>query len=321
MAFSTRLRPAGGSAPRSGDGAMSLVDHLRELRNRLFKSILAVIPGAAVGFIFYKPITSFLIEPACSPEREAAGECQVVVSGLVAPLNLNLTVAITIGLLIAAPVWLYQLWAFVTPGLMHNERRWTLVFLGTSVPLFFFGAALCWWTFPHAVEVLQALTPDDTTNLIDVPQYLGILVRLLLVFGLGFELPVFVVLLNFVGILPARRIIGSWRWIILGCAVFGAVATPTGDPFTMLAVAVPMVLLVGVAYVVAAVHDRRKAARAGLESFGDLDDDVTSPLDARPSRMDDLDSTPTRTVDDLPSPPPAPPTREDPPRPRWDDLD
>ena len=321
MAFSTRARPSGGPrGPKRDDGAMSLIEHLREVRTRLFKSILAVIPGAAIGFIYYRPITKFLLEPACSPEREAAGQCQRTVNGVVAPLNLNLSVSIIIGLMIAAPVWLYQIWAFVTPGLMRNERRWTLVFVGTSVPLFFGGAALCWWTFPHAIQVLQALTPDDTTNLIDVGQYLGILARLLLVFGLGFELPVFIVLLNFVGVLPARRIIGAWRWIILGCAVFGAVATPTGDPFTMLAVAVPMIVLVAVAYVVAFVHDRRKAQRVGLAGFDDLDDDATSPLDTRPSRMDDLPRTVDPT-DDLPSAPPAPPTPEEPPRPRWDDLD
>lgn len=288
----TRLRAGRSGAtrpPASPDGQMSLIEHLRELRSRLFKCVLAVVPGVVVGWVFYDQVIEFLLNPACDTVNGKKVCPNVTFIGLLAPFNLNLTVACMTGLLLASPVWLYQIWAFVTPGLHRNERRWTLIFLGTAIPLFFAGAALCYWMFPRAVEILQGFTPDEANNIIDVREYLSIFMRLLLVFGLAFELPVFVVLLNFVGILPARAIRRAWRWIILGSCVFGAVATPTGDPFTMLAVALPMIVLVAVAWVIAAVHDRRKAGRSDELSYAGLGDDDTSPLDVRPSRLDDLD--------------------------------
>lgn len=279
----------GAAAPVDDDGGrMSLVEHLRELRSRMFKAVLAVVPGAIVGWVFYDQVTRLLLDPVCQGGRTTNGRCGALqVIGLLAPFNLQLTVAGVTGLLLASPVWLYQLWAFVTPGLHRNERRWTLVFLGTSVPLFFAGAALCYWMMPRVVQVLQSFTPEEAGNILPVNEYLSIFVRLLLVFGLAFELPVFVVLLNFIGLLPASRIAAAWRFIILGTVLFGAVATPTGDPFTMLAVALPMLGLVVVAWFIAWVHDRRRRSALDEPDYEALDDDATSRLDTRPSRLDD----------------------------------
>lgn len=267
---------------------MPLVDHLRELRGRLLASVLAVVPGASVGWVFYDSIIRFLLEPVCQTGRTVHGRCgSLTVVGLLAPFNLKLTIAAVTGLLIAAPVWLYQIWAFVTPGLHRKERRWTLLFLAASVPLFFAGVALGYVTFPRAVQVLQGFTPAEAGNLLPVNEYLSIFIRLLIVFGISFELPIFVVLLNFAGVLSAGRILASWRWIVLGSCVFGAVATPTGDPFTMLAVAIPMLALLALAYLVAAIHDRRRGRGGDSVRYDTLDDEEPSPLDERPSRLDD----------------------------------
>jgi sec-independent protein translocase protein TatC len=266
---------------------MSLVDHLRELRRRIFICVLAVLPGAVIAAFFYDQIQSFLLAPVCTVEqRNPDGSCgPLTLVGLIAPFNIALTVSIATGFLLAAPVWLYQLWAFVTPGLYRNERRWTLAFLFTSIPLFFAGAALCYWVLPRAVELLLGFTPAEADNLISVSEYLTILLRLILVFGLAFEIPVFVVLLNAIGVLPARTILGAWRWIVLGVMVFAAVATPTGDPFTMLALAVPLLVLIALSYAVAYLNDRRRGTSEEPD-YRAMDDDEVSPLDPRPSPLD-----------------------------------
>lgn len=276
---------------------MSLIDHLRELRGRMFKAVAAILPGAVIAWIFYDTITRFLLDPVCEGGRtttvvtEAGVDTQtcgnLTVIGLLGPFNLQLTISFVVGFLIASPVILYQVWAFVTPGLHRHERRWTVLYLATSIPLFFAGAALCYYIMPRTISVLQSFTPEDADNLLPVNEYLSIFVRLLLVFGLSFQLPVFLVLLNFMGIITARKIAGAWRWTILGCVLFGAIATPTGDPFTMLAVAVPMMLLVVLSWAIAWVHDRRR--RRDDIDYEDLDDDEISALDTRPSRLDDLD--------------------------------
>ena len=169
--------------------------------------------------------------------------------------------AVVTGLVIAAPVWLYQIWAFVTPGLHRNEKRWALAFLASAVPLFFMGAGLCYLLLPKITKILLGFTPADVGNLVDFNNYLSLVIRLILVFGLAFEIPVFIVLLNAVGVLPAQRLRSWWRQIVFGTFLFAAVATPTGDPVTMTVLAVPLVVLILGAYFIARAHDRRRAAR------------------------------------------------------------
>jgi len=201
------------------------------------------------------------------------------------PFNLQVKVALAAGFVLASPVWLYELWAFVTPGLQRNERRWTIGFLATGVPLFIAGGAFCYLILPRTTKVLLGFTPDQVGSIVDFNDFLSIVIRLMLVFGLGFEVPVFVVMLNLLGVLPARKLAGWWRQITLGIFLFAAIATPTGDPLTMTVLAVPLCVLVVLSYLVARANDIRRGQRD--IDYSDLDDDAASPLDERPTPLDD----------------------------------
>ncbi len=261
------------------DGRMPLMGHIRELRNRLIKSILALLVCTIIGWIFFSPVWDFLKEPYCSlPQSHVIDDrCTLVINGIFGAFFLKLKVAFIIGLVLSAPVWLYQLWAFVAPGLYNRERRWTYTFLGASIPLFFVGVALAYVTVDKGLRIFLGFVPDDVSALITVDKYLGYVLAMLLVFGLTFELPLFVLVLNLAGVLTFQRIKKSQRMIVFGVFVFAAVATPSGDPFTMLALAVPTLLLFEVATVIAFFNDRRKARRG--DPYAGLSDDEAAPLD------------------------------------------
>ena len=266
--------------PDDDGGSMPLVEHLRELRRRLLVCLVALVPGAVAGFVFNDPLIRFLTEPICDVPggaTEASTQCgPLVYQGLLSPFSIMVKVALATAVLASAPVWLYQAWAFDTPGLYRNERRWSLAFLATAIPLFFAGAALCYLVLPKATRLLIGFAPADIGVLVPFNDYLSIVLRLILVFGLAFLAPVFVVLLNAAGLLPAANLRRWWRGIVFGVFVFAAVATPTGDPLTMLALALPVLGLLGVAYGIALVGDRR---RAGDEpDYSALGDDKASRL-------------------------------------------
>lgn len=264
---------------------MPLMDHLRELRNRLIKAILGLLAGMIVGWLVFNPVWDFLKAPYCTlPQSQAlaADQCTLVVNGIFQSFFLHLKIAFIIGLVFSAPVWLYQLWAFVAPGLYRKERRWTYVFLAAAVPLFAVGAGLAYLTVEKGLALFLGFAPEDVTALITVDEYLGYVLTMLLVFGLTFELPLFVSVLNLAGVLPHQRIKKSRRVIVFCVFVFAAIATPSADPFTMLALALPTVVLFEIAEGLAFLHDRRKARRPEL--YAGLSDDEASPLD--------LDDTP-----------------------------
>jgi sec-independent protein translocase protein TatC len=271
-------RRAGGE--RDPEGRMPLMEHLRELRRRVFWSVLALVPGVTLGWIFYDRLIAWLSAPICDVKvsnNVGGGSCgPLVINGLLGPFNLQVKVALAAGVFLASPVWLYHLWAFVTPGLHRNERRWTIGFLITGIPLFFAGAAVCYWLLPRATTLLLGFTPDNVGSIVDFNDFLSIVMRLMLVFGLGFEVPVFIVLLNLAGILPARKLASWWRQIVFGVFLFAAVATPTGDPFTMTALALPLCLLILLAYIVCRIHDARRS-RPDID-YDELADDQVSPL-------------------------------------------
>jgi|SRR5919198_5644679 sec-independent protein translocase protein TatC len=267
------------------EGRMPLMGHIRELRNRLIKSILALIAGMIIGWIFFKPVWDFLKEPYCSLQQSHVinNQCTLVSNTIFSGFFIHLKIAFIIGLVLSAPIWLYQLWAFVAPGLYRRERRWTYAFIGTAVPLFFVGAALAYMTVDKGLRIFLSFIPTDVSALITVDHYLGYVLVMLLVFGLTFELPLFVVILNLAGVLTFERIKKSQRMIIFGVFVFAAVATPSGDPFTMMALALPTLLLFEVATIIAFFNDRRKARRP--DPYAGLSDDEAAPLD-----IDELDS-------------------------------
>ncbi len=268
---------------------MPLVEHLRELRSRLVKSVLAIAAGSVVGFALYDRIFDFLKAPACDIKANITpiheGKCGVLtVSGLLNPFSLQLKVSLIAGLLIASPVWLYQLWAFVAPGLHKREKRWSIAFVGVGVPLFLAGALAVYWIMPKAVGILLSFTPADVANNVFLTEYLDFVLRMILVFGLAFELPLILAILSLAGIVDAPKLLSWWRIAIFVIFIFAAIATPTGDPLTMTTLAAPMILLYFGSVGFAMLVDRR---RARTRVPGNWSDDEASPLDTTASRIDE----------------------------------
>jgi sec-independent protein translocase protein TatC len=275
---------------RPPDGRMSLGDHLRELRSRLLRCALAIFAGSAVSFVFFNRIWKFLQRPYCEVHQhqtldvavkvKGCGAGPLVFSSVFDPILWHFKVALIAGIVIASPVWLYQLWAFVTPGLQRKERRYSLAFVGAAVPLFLCGATLAYLVMSRGLQLLLNFAPNNTVSLISIDHYLSYAMAMLLIFGASFDIPLLIVMLNMVGVLSYARLKKSRRLSIFLCFVFAAVATPSGDPFTMLALGLPLMALLELATQIARLHDKRKAKTGSSsdESFTDLPDDEPSPL-------------------------------------------
>ncbi|MGH8870188.1 MAG: twin-arginine translocase subunit TatC [Actinomycetes bacterium] len=267
---------------------MTLVEHLRELRTRLVKAVLAIVVCAVVGWYLFDPIFSLLKDPFLElPVDNKDLDTRLTLSGITDPFFLRLKIALMVGVILASPVWLYQLWAFIMPGLHRTERRWSLLFLGTAVPLFLAGVGLAYVVLPKGLSLLIGFTPTDVSNFVQVDGYLSFVIRLTLAFGLAFELPVFIVMLNLAGVVSAASLRRRRAVIVFAVFVFAAVATPTGDPVTMLSLGLPMVALFEGSVLVARFVDRRRARMSGEPDYEAIGDDETSAVDTRPSRLDD----------------------------------
>jgi sec-independent protein translocase protein TatC len=269
-----RTRPAPGP-----EGQMPLADHLRELRTRLAVSLAAVAVGFVVGWIYYNKFAHLLLQPYDTVVRELARQqgirSEAVITGVAAPFMLQAKVALVAGIALSCPVWLYELWAFIVPGLHRHERRWTLTFVSIAAPLFLAGIVLGYVVLPKGLQVLIGFTPQNVTGLVDLSGYLSFVLRILLVFGVAFEIPLFVVLLNLAGVVRASHL-SRWRsWIVFATFVFAAVATPSTDPITMLLLALPMTALFLISEVIARVVDRRRASDDDYAAYAD---DEASPL-------------------------------------------
>ena len=269
------------SAVTAEAGRMTLTEHLREPRRRLFVSLIAIFVGFIVGWYLYGPIFDLLTHPYTTTVADLAKEkgitSEAVIQGVGAPFMLQAKISLVAGLVIASPVWLYQIWAFIMPGLHRNERKWTIIFVSVAGPLFAAGVVLGYVVLPKGLSVLIGFTRQEVTNLVDLNSYLSFVIRILLVFGISFEIPLFVVLLNLAGVVRARHL-AKWRsWIIFSTFVFAAVATPSTDPITMLLLAIPMVLLFLISEVIARVVDRRRGLH-GQPDYAEYDDDEASPL-------------------------------------------
>lgn len=250
------------------DGRMALSDHLRELRARLIKAVLFLVVGVVVALFFFDQLFDIVYGPYLDAiDKLPVGSSVATTSGAAGGLMLYLKLCGFAALVGTAPLWLYQIWAFIMPGLHAHERKWTTIFSVIAGPLFLAGIALGYVTLPKGLEILIGLNPEGITNLVEFTEYLQFFTRTLLVFGIAFEIPVFVVLLNLAGVVSGRSL-GAYRpWIVIGSFVFAAVATPSTDPFTMTFMAIPMVLLFFVSEVIARFNDRRRARRkpgAGL---------------------------------------------------------
>lgn len=261
----------------ASSGSMPLAGHLRELRARLIKGLLAILVATIAGFVFYEPLLSFLTQPFYGIEddlRAQGIDTNLVINGVGGAFQFQLKIALVAGVLLASPVWLWQLWAFVLPALHRNERRWTVILTATGVPLFLCGATLAYFLLPKAFLVLIGFVPDGFTNLVSGSDYYDFVIRMMLVFGVAAEIPLVVLVLNRIGAVSGRQLANSRPWTILGIFVFAAVATPTTDPLTMVFLAAPMTALYLAAEVIARLTDRKRAK--AQPQWGD---DQLSPLD------------------------------------------
>jgi sec-independent protein translocase protein TatC len=280
--------------PRDPQATMPLVAHLTELRNRIAKALLALLVATAISFWWYEHgLGDFIRAPYCGLDPDlrygdADTGCGLLITDVFGGVFIRLKVAFLAGAVLSAPFWLYQLWAFITPGLKRHEKRYGIGFVAVSTLLFALGAVLAYISLAAGLELLLGLAGDGTIIALTAQDYIGFVLSLLVAFGVSFELPLIAVSLNLVGVLSYDVLRRSRRWIFFLTIVFAAFVTPTQDPFTMLLMAGPMIALFEGAIQIARVVDKRRARRADVEHFHDLDDDEASPLDAHPSMLDDV---------------------------------
>ena len=263
---------------------MPLFDHLRELRNRVVKMALGLIAGMIVGFVFFQPVWRVIEHPLCAAKIRGYTGCdqlgvnQLVLNGPLDAFYLRVKVALIVGIILSSPIWLYQVWAFIAPGLYARERRWGHIFLGTAVPLFLAGNVLAYLSLGRSMHYLLGLTPGGVQNLIQVDLYMSFVMTMLLAFGIALEVPLLIVMLNLAGILTHERFRKWRRMLIFVVFLIAGIANPSPDPITMLILGGACAALVEVAEFIVWRHDRRRA-RLHPDPYAGLADDELSPLD------------------------------------------
>jgi sec-independent protein translocase protein TatC len=275
------------------DGSMTLMEHLFELRNRLFVAMVALVVGAVIGYIWWavspfglSSLGDLITDPYCGLREnqrltQNPGQCQLLQTGPFEAFNTRLKVGLAAGAVLTGPVWLYQIWAFITPGLYTKERRFAMAFVGIASVLFAIGAMLAYFVVPAALMFLVGVGDQQFVTALTADRYISLLLTMLLVFGVSFELPLLVVMLNRIGVLPYAKLRAWQRGIIFGLFVLAAVATPGQDPVSMVALSVALVVLFELSVLVAWSHDRRLARRRAEQGWEDLDPDEAAPLNHR----------------------------------------
>jgi sec-independent protein translocase protein TatC len=247
---------------RNIGGEMPLLQHLAEFRNRVFRSAIIIALGFILSWFFYNDLIAKLAEPVCdlkSAQSSGSSHCGALyINGVLGPINLQIKVSLIAGLILTAPLWIYQLWAFVAPGLHKHEKRRAFLFLIAATPFFASGIYLGYKILPVAIRVLFGFTPSQLTRLINFGDYLDFVLRVILLFGLAFELPVFLVTLNLLGAVSGRAILKPWRLWVFGITFFIAAFTPSADPLTMALLAIPLILFYFAAGGIALLNDRRR---------------------------------------------------------------
>jgi sec-independent protein translocase protein TatC len=258
--------------PVGPDGRMALSDHLRELRARIIRSMLVLVLAFVVALYFYDDLYQLILHPYEQARRDlpSSTKSEPVLNGVAAGLTFQLKLCGLAALVGSSPYWLYQIWAFIVPGLHPSERKWSRIFAAIAGPLFFAGVAVGYYVLPKAITVLIGFTPADVTNLVEFTQFFSFISRMLLIFGVAFEIPLFVVMLNLAGVVSGKQLARYRPWIIIGTFVFAAVGTPSTDPFSMLFLAVPMLVLFLAAEVIARMADRaRGRGEDGTDQWAD----------------------------------------------------
>src|SRR3954447_2311240 len=256
--------------PIGADGRMALADHLRELRARLLRVVLVLLIAVIVALFFYNQLLAVIYDPykVAASRLDPHTNTIATINGVGGPLLLQRKLSGLAAIVAPSPYWLYEIWAFIVPGLHPHEKRWTRIFIAVAGPLFLVGVAVGYYVLPKGLQVLIGFTPVDLTNLVEFGEYFSFMTRMLLVFGVAFEIPLFVVLLNLAGIISGKALATHRPWIVVGTFVFAAVATPSTDPFSMLMLALPMTLLFLVSEVIARLVDRRRN-RTDYDAFAD----------------------------------------------------
>ncbi len=244
---------------KNDEGRMSLKEHLVEARNRLFKSLIALALGTIAGFFLYERLLELMIAPV-----NAAGGA-VNFAAVMSPFDIMIKVALFVGLVLSSPVWIYQIWAFIVPGLKKKERRMSLAFAGVAVPLFLFGVSMAYFILPFALHFFIGLTPKNSEILVTIDSYLPFVFRLLLAFGLAMLVPVLMVGLNMVGVLSSKMILKNWRITVFLIALVAAMAAPGGDAITMFALAGPLFITFAAATLFCYINDKKRAKKQRLQ--------------------------------------------------------
>ncbi|GIF15874.1 twin-arginine translocase subunit TatC [Actinoplanes teichomyceticus] len=283
MALSLRRNRGPSKFEQAADGSMTLIEHVRELRNRLFVASLGIVGGLIVGFIISDWVFDLLSGPYCAldtswvPNNQGDLECKYLTLAATDGLIIKLKLALWVGLVVGAPVWLYQLWAFIAPGLHRHERKWAYVFVAIAAPLFMGGAVLAYFVVQHSLEFIMTAGVLQSSQQLEVTAYIGFVTTMILLFGAAFEFPLILLMLNFTGVVTARRLLSWWRAVVFLSFAFAAVATPDPGPFGMTLLAACMALLYFIAVGVAFLNDKRKGV--GKELYEGLDDDAISTLE------------------------------------------
>jgi len=265
------------------DGRMPLAEHLRELRNRLAKGLLAVTVGIVAAFFFWEPIKDLLTAPYCDAVGDAS--CDLYAFGPLEQFGIRLKVSSIAGVLLSSPVWLYQIGAFITPALHRKEKRYAGAFMLASLVFFLAGNAVAYLTLSKGLQFLLTVGGEGIVTLTSIKSYLNFVSLTLIAFGVAFLFPVVIVFLNLVGVLKAVQLRAWRRAMVVAIAVAAAVLTPSTDPYSFLAMALPLYLLYEVCIVLARLHDRAVARRRAAEPDAQLDDDTPSYVDTTPSAL------------------------------------
>ncbi|WP_418276857.1 twin-arginine translocase subunit TatC [Isoptericola jiangsuensis] len=247
--------------PRDPEGRMPLREHLVEIRKRVVRIAIGLLLGAILGWILYDPLLEALVDPLQAASEERGALIGLNFDGVATAIDIHFKVALFLSVIVSSPWWLYQVFAFVNPGLTRDERKYVYGFLAAAVPMFLSGAALAWYVLPYVVEVLNSFVPEGSSNLVGAQMYLSFVMRLILACGIAFLVPVFMVVLNLMGVVSARTWLAGWRWAVLISFVFAAMVTPTLDVMSMFGLAAPLCVLYFVATALCFWHDRRAARR------------------------------------------------------------
>ncbi|MDO4898658.1 MAG: twin-arginine translocase subunit TatC [Rothia sp. (in: high G+C Gram-positive bacteria)] len=260
------------SRKNNPQATMALSEHFREFRNRLFKAAIATAVCAIAGFFLYEPFMQAISEPVNAINAESGRAAALNYSTATSPFDQMVRISLYIGLVIASPVWLYQLWAFITPALYRKEKLYTLGFVFTAIPMFLLGTGLAWWVLPTAVQTLTMFSPSGSSNFLTADLYVSFVVKFMLVFGIAFVLPVVLVGLNFIGLIRGKTILKSWRWVVVLVGLLAAMAAPGNDIMSMLYLMVPLIFFFFLAIGIAMLNDKRRDRRRAKMAEGLTDE-------------------------------------------------